>query len=45
VREFISEFRGLSGTALQRKVLDEVGCSHQGLVPMHRHYDSLVGSG
>jgi DNA topoisomerase VI subunit B len=29
VREFISEFRGLSGTAVQRKVLEEVGCSHQ----------------
>jgi len=31
VREFISEFRGLSGTALQRKILTEVGCSHQSL--------------
>jgi DNA topoisomerase VI subunit B len=31
VREFISEFRGLSGTALQRKILNEVGCSHQSL--------------
>jgi hypothetical protein len=31
VREFIAEFRGLSGTALQRKVLEEVGCSHQSL--------------
>jgi DNA topoisomerase VI subunit B len=31
VREFIAEFRGLSGTALQRKVLAEVGCSHQSL--------------
>jgi hypothetical protein len=31
VREFISEFRGLSGTAVQRKVLAEVGCSHQSL--------------
>jgi hypothetical protein len=31
VREFISEFRGLSGTAIQRKVLEEVGCSHQSL--------------
>jgi DNA topoisomerase VI subunit B len=29
VREFIAEFRGLSGTAVQRKVLEEVGCSHQ----------------
>jgi DNA topoisomerase VI subunit B len=31
VREFISEFRGLSRTALQRKILNEVGCSHQTL--------------
>ena len=31
VREFIAEFRGLSGTAVQRKVLEEVGCSHQSL--------------
>jgi hypothetical protein len=31
VREFISEFRGLSGTALQRRILQEVGCSHQSL--------------
>jgi len=31
VREFISEFRGLSGTAVQRKVLEEVGCSHRSL--------------
>jgi DNA topoisomerase VI subunit B len=31
VREFIAEFRGLSGTAIQRKVLEEVGCSHQPL--------------
>jgi DNA topoisomerase VI subunit B len=31
VREFIAEFRGLSGTAVQRKVLAEVGCSHQSL--------------
>jgi DNA topoisomerase VI subunit B len=31
VREFIGEFRGLSGTAIQRKVLEEVGCSHQSL--------------
>jgi hypothetical protein len=29
VREFVAEFRGLAGTALQRKVLTEVGCSHQ----------------
>jgi hypothetical protein len=32
VREFIAEFRGFSGTAVQRKVLEEVGCSHQSLV-------------
>jgi DNA topoisomerase VI subunit B len=32
VREFIAEFRGLSGTAIQRKILAEVGCSHQSLV-------------
>src|SRR5262249_52149090 len=25
------EFRGLSGTAVQRKILEEVGCSHQSL--------------
>jgi hypothetical protein len=31
VREFISEFRGLARTAVQRKVLQEVGCSHQSL--------------
>jgi hypothetical protein len=31
VRQFIAEFRGLSGTAVQRKVLEEVGCSHQSL--------------
>jgi hypothetical protein len=31
VREFIAEFRGLSGTVLQRKILNEVGCSHQSL--------------
>jgi hypothetical protein len=31
VREFIAEFRGLSGTAVQHKVLEEVGCSHQSL--------------
>jgi DNA topoisomerase VI subunit B len=31
VREFIREFRGLSGSAIQRKVLEEVGCSHQSL--------------
>ena len=31
VREFIAEFRGLSGTAVQRRVLEEVGCSHKSL--------------
>jgi hypothetical protein len=31
VREFVAEFRGLSGTAVQRKVLEDVGCSHQSL--------------
>jgi hypothetical protein len=31
VREFIAEFRGLSATAVQRKILVEVGCSHQSL--------------
>jgi DNA topoisomerase VI subunit B len=31
VRQFIGEFRGLSGTAIQRKILNEVGCSHQSL--------------
>jgi DNA topoisomerase VI subunit B len=29
VREFIAEFRGLSGTAVQRRILAEVGCSYQ----------------
>ncbi len=31
VRQFIAEFRGLSGTSVQRKILTEVGCSHQSL--------------
>jgi DNA topoisomerase VI subunit B len=31
VREFIAEFRGLSGTARRRRILDEVGGSHQSL--------------
>src|SRR5262249_40318327 len=31
VREFLAEFRGLSGTAVRRKILDEIGCSHQSL--------------
>jgi DNA topoisomerase VI subunit B len=31
VREFIAEFRGLSGTAVQRKILADVGCSYQSL--------------
>jgi len=29
VREFIAEFRGCAGSAVQRRVLEEVGCSHQ----------------
>jgi hypothetical protein len=31
VREFIAEFRGLSRTGVRRKILTEVGCSHQSL--------------
>ena len=31
VREFIGEFRGLSRTGVRRKILTEVGCSHQSL--------------
>jgi DNA topoisomerase VI subunit B len=31
VREFIAEFRGVSGSARQRQILNEVGCSHQSL--------------
>jgi hypothetical protein len=31
VREFIAEFRGLSDTTVGRKILAEVGCSHQSL--------------
>jgi DNA topoisomerase VI subunit B len=31
VRQFIAEFRGLSGSGAQRKVLEAVGCSHQSL--------------
>jgi Histidine kinase-, DNA gyrase B-, and HSP90-like ATPase len=31
VREFISEFRGLSGTAKQKAVLEEIGASHVSL--------------
>jgi hypothetical protein len=31
VRQFIAEFRGLSGSAKQRRVLAEVGCSHVSL--------------
>jgi DNA topoisomerase VI subunit B len=30
-REFIAEFRGLSRTSVRRKILTEVGCSHQSL--------------
>jgi hypothetical protein len=35
VRQFIAEFRELSATAVQRKVLDEVGCSHQSLAQFY----------
>jgi hypothetical protein len=31
VREFLAEFCGLSGTGVQRKILNEVGCSHMSL--------------
>jgi DNA topoisomerase VI subunit B len=31
VREFIAEFRGLARTAVQRRILAEIGCSHQSL--------------
>jgi DNA topoisomerase VI subunit B len=31
VREFLAEFRGLSSTAVRRKILDEIGCSHMSL--------------
>src|SRR5262245_23102871 len=31
VRDFLPEFRGLSGTIVRRKILTEVGCSHQSL--------------
>jgi hypothetical protein len=31
VREFIAEFCGLSGSAVQRKILTEMGCSHRSL--------------
>jgi hypothetical protein len=31
VREFLGEFRGLTSTAHQRRILNEVGCSHQSL--------------
>jgi hypothetical protein len=44
VREFIAEFRGLSGTAVQRKVLREVGCSHQSLADFFgKHKVNLSG--
>jgi DNA topoisomerase VI subunit B len=51
VRAFIAEFRGLSGTAVQRKVLEEVGCSHQSLAQFYgekqvnrRGIDKLLAS-
>lgn len=31
VRDFLPEFRGLSGTIVRRKILTEIGCSHQSL--------------
>jgi hypothetical protein len=31
VRAFLAEFRGLAGSAVQRRILTEVGCSHQSL--------------
>jgi hypothetical protein len=31
VREFIAEFRGLSGTKVGRRIMAEIGCSHQSL--------------
>jgi DNA topoisomerase VI subunit B len=31
VREFIGEFRGLSSTVRRRRILNELGCSHQSL--------------
>jgi DNA topoisomerase VI subunit B len=31
VRDFLAEFLGLAGTQVRRKILDEVGCSHQSL--------------
>ena len=34
VREFVAEFRGLTGTAVRRKILTEVGCSHQSLAQL-----------
>jgi hypothetical protein len=34
VREFVGEFPGLSSTAIQRKILTEVGCSHQSLASL-----------
>jgi len=32
VREFIGEFRGLSSTVRRRRIVNELGCSHQSLV-------------
>jgi hypothetical protein len=34
VREFLAEFRGLTGTAVRCKILTEVGCSHQSLAQL-----------
>jgi hypothetical protein len=35
VREFIAEFRGFARSAVQRKVLKDVGCSHQSLAQFY----------
>lgn len=34
VRDFLAEFRGLTGTAVRCKILTEVGCSHQSLAQL-----------
>jgi hypothetical protein len=42
VRDFIAEFRGLAGTAVQRRILNEIGCSHRSLADFFgvRHVNS-----
>jgi DNA topoisomerase VI subunit B len=42
VREFISEFRGMSGTAKQKKVLAEIGASH---VSLHEFFGRRKANG